>query len=932
MTQEGSGSAVMSGYVEIIFDNSDDRFPTGKPELVLRRTIGLKKDEYSLDRKNATKADVMNLLESAGFSRSNPYYIVPQGRVTTLTNMKDAERLNLLKEVAGTQVYEARRTESLKIMTETDNKRSKIDDLLAYIKDRLDELEEEKEELREYQEKDRERRCLEYTIYHREQTELQRTLEAIDEQRQTGVDETDDNREAFLAGEQELKDIDDQINLMKQQMDFLRLEKRQLDDERRDAARDKAKIELDVRTLTEGQSAAQAAKARHDQELSEVQNLIHEREAELNSIMPDYSARLQEESNIRSQLNEAEGTRQRLYAKQGRTARFKSKQERDAWLQKEINEVNVALTTRKAVSMQTDEDIGNLESGVETLNSQVTQLRSRIDNQGDHVMSISEEVQKAKEERERLMDQRKELWRQEAKIDSAISGAQQELERAERSLSHMMDQDTSRGLASVRRIKRQHNLDGVYGTLAELFQVSDKYRTAVEVTAGASLFHYVVDTDQTASKVVEILQKEKGGRVTFMPLNRLRPKPVNIPKASDAVHMISKLEYDPTYENAFQQVFGKTIICPNLQVASQYARSHAISAITPDGDRADKKGALTGGFHDPRQSRLEGVRNVLKRRAEYDDHRSSLDEIRKSLETHDQKITRAVGDLQKAEQKRMQLENNYGPLRQELRNMSLDLQGKQDDLDKKRRAKGNLDSAVNELDDQLSAYQSELASEFRKALSQQEEQQLEQLGSTVQALRKQYADLSAARSDLEARKTVIEVELRENLRMRLDQVNAQEFETLGGNGTGGNSTQLKERQRELKRISKAFEELEEKLHDAESNIDQATSQMAEYERRKVEIQKSQGDIAKAIERHQKRMEKSMAKKALLTEKAAECSRNIRDLGVLPEEAFQKYENMDSDKASILLQTALDWYTNELCVPRLSSAYTRSTRLSRNTHM
>lgn len=28
-----------------------------------------------------SKGDVMNLLESAGFSRSNPYYIVKQGKV-----------------------------------------------------------------------------------------------------------------------------------------------------------------------------------------------------------------------------------------------------------------------------------------------------------------------------------------------------------------------------------------------------------------------------------------------------------------------------------------------------------------------------------------------------------------------------------------------------------------------------------------------------------------------------------------------------------------------------------------------------------------------------------------------------------------------------------------------------------------------------------
>ena len=87
--------------------------------MILRRTIGLKKDEYSLDKKSVPKSEVMSLLESAGFSRSNPYYIVPQGRVTSLCNAKDEERLQLLKEVAGTRVYEQRRAESLKIMEET---------------------------------------------------------------------------------------------------------------------------------------------------------------------------------------------------------------------------------------------------------------------------------------------------------------------------------------------------------------------------------------------------------------------------------------------------------------------------------------------------------------------------------------------------------------------------------------------------------------------------------------------------------------------------------------------------------------------------------------------------------------------------------------------------------------------------------------------
>jgi len=499
LLHEGSGSAVMSAYVEIIFDNSDERFPTGKPELVLRRTIGVKKDEYSLDRKNATKSDVMNLLESAGFSRSNPYYIVPQGRVTTLTNMRDPERLNLLKEVAGTQVYEARRQESLKIMQDTDSKRGKIDSLMAYIGERLGELESEMEDLRQYQDKDRERKCLEYAIYNREQQEIQSAVERLDDFRQGGVDETDDNRDRFVQGEQDMAELDTQINELKQQIEFLKLDREQLDDERKDTVRDKAKLELDVNSLSDGQSAARDAKSRHDAELRDVQNQIQQREQELAQLLPEFNSKREEEATIRNQLHEAEGTRSRLYAKQGRTSQFQNKRQRDDWLRREIDDVNVALATRKAVAMQTAEEIEELQTDITRIEQEIAELRSRMENRGDDMQNISSEVERAKEERDRLMDQRKELWREEAKLDSIISNAQQELDRAERFLSHMMDQNTSRGLAAVRRIKRQHNLDGVYGTLAELFEIPDKYRTAVEVTAGNSLFHYVVDTDETAT-------------------------------------------------------------------------------------------------------------------------------------------------------------------------------------------------------------------------------------------------------------------------------------------------------------------------------------------------------------------------------------------------------------------------------------------------
>ena len=47
-------------------------------------------------------------------------------QIMAMSTMKDHERLELLKEIGGTKVYEERRKESLKILHETDNRRSRI--------------------------------------------------------------------------------------------------------------------------------------------------------------------------------------------------------------------------------------------------------------------------------------------------------------------------------------------------------------------------------------------------------------------------------------------------------------------------------------------------------------------------------------------------------------------------------------------------------------------------------------------------------------------------------------------------------------------------------------------------------------------------------------------------------------------------------------
>lgn len=895
LLHEGSGSAVMSAYVEIIFDNSDDRFPTGNKEVVLRRTIGLKKDEYSVDRKVVTKTDVMNLLEAAGFSRSNPYYIVPQGRVTALTNMKESDRLNLLKEVAGTQVYEARRAESLKIMHETNNKREKIDELLVYIRERLEELEEEKEELRGFQDKDRERRCLEYAYHHREQVTVQSALEDIDNARQDGLDSTDSRRAQFLDGEKAINKLDAEIHKLERQMELLQIDRRQLEEDRRDSAKGLAKVELKVKNLKEGQSAQEQAREQHASELQTVQRDIASKESELSKLLPKYNQKKQEEEDARRQLDAAEAARGRLFAKQSRGSRFKNKSERDAWMKQEIKDLNATISTQKANKLDADEEVQRVQKLITAGEKEIAELRSRLANWSGDRTEQTDQAGVARNHLDQLNDERKLLRREDDKLNTVISNARQEKEHADRELSHAIDGATARGLATIRRLKQEQDIPGAYGTLADLLEVNEAYRLPVEQIAGASLFHYVVDNAETATYLADTLFKQRGGRVTFMPLAQLRPRHINMPRSNDAVPLLSKISYESMYEKAFQQVFGKTVVCPNLAVAAQYARSHGVDGITVEGDTTNKRGAMTGGYIDPRKSRLEAVQAANKWRVEYENLVSQSQDLRAQIDRKDQDITAAMSDVQKAEQKLRQAEDGFEPLKHELRSKTAHIENERAHLDSATKRRDAVDKNMNTFMEEIAAHEAEMSTEFKKSLSAAEEKELERLSGSTQQLQQQWNDASNGRRDLERRKQFLEVDLRQNLQMKLDQLNSQAFENSAGGGSAGG---LSDAQKELKKAQKTLANVTSSLQEIENTMDQVTTQMESLTNDRGQQEQAQQEISAKIEKQQKRMEKTLQRKALLTNQAAECAKNIRELGVLPEEAFDKYEHMEANAVSL----------------------------------
>jgi structural maintenance of chromosome 3 (chondroitin sulfate proteoglycan 6) len=339
-----------------------------------------------------------------------------------------------------------------------------------------------------------------------------------------------------------------------------------------------------------------------------------------------------------------------------------------------------------------------------------------------------------------------------------------------------------------------------------------------------SLFHVVVDTDETASKVLDVMIKEKTGRVTFMPLNRLKPKNSPTPNAQDAEPLINKLRFDSTYDKAFQQVFGKTCVCRDLTIAAAYVKSHGINTITLDGDKVDRKGALTGGYHDVRRSRIEAIKNVTNWRTKFETEDRRSKEVKASILTLEQEITQVTGRMTVlAGQQNQTLES-----RKRLIEEGTSLTREKEKLKERVAALENdvyeLETELTGLEAKLAAYTVELSSPLTAGLTHEEEGLINMLGKEVEKRRKDMVDLSKNKNQasgfvfsllpflimrqLESRKNAIEIELNERLRRRREELQSK-VESLGEPENGDSSTadSLASRTRELKSLNSSIQTL-----------------------------------------------------------------------------------------------------------------------------
>ena len=516
LIHEGASEQIESASVEIILDNSDLRLPIEKSTVSIKRVLEDKKDEFYIDSKHVTKGDVHNLLESAGFSKSNPYYVVQQGRVASLAGMNEAQCLDLLKEVAGTTIYDERKAESEKMMEDTHRKREKIAELMERVNEKIKELQGESAELEDYIKLEKERRALEYILY---KNHVIKTQENIDFYENSQIDLLEKVNSLKLSSNNFQDQIDNYENELMAKAVLAKKIENFLIQAGAELSRlngEKAKIESNLGVYKENRKKTVGDHSELNAEIKRIREEIKTCESSFMHIKPRVEVLVDEENKFQNMIKAKKLRINQLFSKQGSASRFKDIRERNTFLSSELKKLEELKTESQDHLKQILAEINTKKQKLSEINPKLPNLTTKLYEEKATNDSLSEKSLSLKQLRAENAAALASIRHEEENLLAQIEQYESKKVQCRQRLQILLPGSL---FSTLEKLKVEcQNMPGFYGLLIDLLTIHSKFQTCADIIGQAKVFSVIVNNFETAQKVLEINNKIGGDKINIYPL------------------------------------------------------------------------------------------------------------------------------------------------------------------------------------------------------------------------------------------------------------------------------------------------------------------------------------------------------------------------------------------------------------------------------
>lgn len=914
--------------VVVTLDNHDGFIKDAGQEIRVERHIYRSGDsEYKIDGKKVRLRDIHDLFLDTGLGRDS-FSIISQGKVEEIFNSKPEERRAIFEEAAGVLKYKTRRKETESKLQQTQDNLDRLEDIIYELDNQIKPLEKQAENARKFLELEGQRKA----IY----------LDVL-------VAQIKENKAELESTEEELAQVQELLTSYYQKREKLEEENQNLKKQRQDLQAEMAKDQGSLMDLTSLISDLERKLALSKLESEQVALNQQEAQARLAALEDKRNLLSQEKYDKESSLTLLEENLIQNNQKLNRLEaellafsddpdqmiellreRFVALLQEEADVSNQLTRIENELENSRQLSQKQADQLQKLKEQLATAREKTRQQNAELETAKEQVQKLLADYQVCAKEQE---EQKTSYQAQQSQLFDRLDSLKNKQARAQ-SLENILRNHSNfyAGVKSV--LQEKDRLGGIIGAVSEHLTFDVHYQTALEIALGASSQHIIVEDEESATKAIDFLKRNRAGRATFLPLTTIKARTISsqnqdaIAASPGFLGMADELvTFDNRLEAIFKNLLATTAIFDTVEHARAAARQvrYQVRMVTLDGTELRTGGSYAGGAN--RQNNSIFIKPELEQlQKEIAEEEASLRSEEASLKSLQDEMARLTESLEaiksQGEQARIQeqgLSLAYQQTSQQVEELETLWKLQEEELN--RLTEGDWQADQEKCQERLATIASD---------KQNLEAEIEEIKSNKNAIQERYQNLQEELAQARLLKTELQGQKRyevadiERLGKELDNLNIEQEEIqrllqekvdnlekvdteLLNQQVEEAKTQKTNLQQGLIRKQFELDDIEGQLDDIASHLDQARQQNEEWIRKQTRAEAKKEKVSERLRHLQSQLtdqyqisytealEKAheLENLNLAEQEVQDLEKAIRSLGPVNLDAIEQYEEVHS---------------------------------------
>ena len=572
--------------VRVLFDNSDRKIPVDSDLVSITREMSDKgESDYHLDNKKINRNRLRDIFEMANADLSQ-LNAVQQGTVTRISEMTNEEKRKTIEDLVGLSYFDEKKAESVKQLTEADQRLEVAMAKMGEVKKQIDELEIGRN------------LKLRHELIGRELDRL-RSVDAARKLRQI-------KSEKILKEEKYNNDSSETKELEKSQSTL---------------RNEISKIEKEKSAFSEKVNKYNLAKADIDKRLSTEQEKFNNAEGEIKTSQkrltliekrfPDIATELEKMNQDQGKVDsELEDVKRSIHKLNGEKNLMDKKIESNDSKIKSVLEHQSELAAKKNVIDKKVQVLQDELHNVTILKSQTASQKNTIENKIDDNISKHKIIDNELINLKRSSDEFSQATsdKRSREIESRISKLSEQRKKIENDLVELeliLDKSSKAGHRynekiklvkdvmhedyTISQLKGDAKKLGILGFVYEVLSWNKQYERAVLATCADWIKAAIVPDFETLVSLAQVARNRRLPKLKIIPLNAIPEFRMKMPKTSGLLGVLSDyVKCDREYLPITRFLFGNIILTQTGKDAHQLSKA-GYKAVSINGEFFESK-------------------------------------------------------------------------------------------------------------------------------------------------------------------------------------------------------------------------------------------------------------------------------------------------------------------------------------------------------